>query len=262
MPVRRSLLALSLSLAVASASEAPAASSADDAAQRSMWIVRFAEPALASYTGVQVKRGGKTLAATSPSVTGAPRLDMASSAVQAYRQELADRREARLDAAAAQLGRPLEPAFVYDAVLNGVALRLSAEEAAVMATLPGVAGVERERIEQLQDDVSTTLVRAPDVWTGVAGIASRGEGVIVGIIDSGINPTHPQFAAVSPVDGYTHANPRGTFLGLCATAAATCNNKLIGIYDMTTGSGDEEANTGSTSTAMAPTLRALLSATR
>lgn len=52
MPVRRSLLALSLSLAVASASEAPAASSADDAAQRSMWIVRFAEPALASYTGV------------------------------------------------------------------------------------------------------------------------------------------------------------------------------------------------------------------
>ena len=244
MPVRRSLLALSLSLAVASASEAPAASSAEDAAQRSMWIVRFAEPALASYTGVQVKRGGKTLAATSPSMTGAPRLDMASSAVQAYRQELADRREARLDAAAAQLGRPLEPAFIYDAVLNGVALRLSAEEAAVMATLPGVVGVERERIEQLQDDVSTALVRAPDVWTGAAGVASRGEGVVVGVIDSGINPTHPQFAAVSPVDGYVHSNPRGTFLGLCAAATATCNNKLIGIYDMSTGSGDEEANNG------------------
>lgn len=243
MPARRSLLALSLSLAVASASEAPAASAVADATQRPMWIVRFAEPALASYTGVQVKRGGKVLAATSPAVTGAPRLDLASSAVQAYRQELADRREARLDAASAELGRSLEPAFVYDAVLNGVALRLSAEEAAVMATLPGVAAVERERIEQLQDDVSTALVRAPDVWTGAAGVASRGEGVIVGVIDSGINPTHPQFAAVSPVDGYTHSNPKGAFLGLCATAAATCNNKLIGIYDMTT-DGGTQADTG------------------
>jgi len=245
MPARRSLLALSLSLAVASASEAPAApSTADTASSRSTWIVRFAEPALASYTGLQVKRGGKVLAATSPLVTGALRLDMASSAVKAYRQELADRREARLEAASAELGRPLEPIFVYDAVLNGVALELSAEEAAVLSGLPGVAGVERERIEQVQDDVSTALVNAPDVWTGASGVASRGEGVIVGIIDSGINPTHPQFAAVSPVDGYVHTNPKGTFLGLCATAAATCNNKLIGIYDMTTGSGDEEANTG------------------
>jgi subtilisin family serine protease len=241
---RRSLLALSLSLAVASASEAPAAVAADAAQQRSTWIVRFAEPALASYTGVQVKRGGKALAATSPVATGAPRLDMNSSAVQAYRQELADRREARLEAAAAQIGRPLEPTFVYDAVLNGVAIELSAAEAAVLAALPGVAGVERERIDQLQDDVSTALVGAPDVWTGAAGIASRGEGVVVGIIDSGINPNHPSFAAVSPVDGYVHTNPRGRFFGLCATGTATCNAKLIGLWDMSTGTGDTEANNG------------------
>ncbi|WP_297875162.1 S8 family serine peptidase [Silanimonas sp.] len=209
-----------------------------------MWIVRFAEPALASYTGTQIKRGSKALAATSPAVTGARRLDMSSNAVQAYRQELADRREARLEAAAAQIGRPLEPAFVYDAVLNGVALELSAEEAAMVAELPGVAGVERERIEQLQDDVSTALIGAPDVWTGAAGVASRGEGVVVGVVDSGINPTHPSFAAVSPVDGYVHANPKGSFLGLCATAAATCNNKLIGIWDFSTGSGETEPNNG------------------
>ena len=245
MPARRSLLALSLSLAIASASEAPpaAASMPESPSSRSMWIVRFAEPALASYTGVQVKRGGKVMAATSPLVTGAARLDLQSSAVRAYRQELADRREARLDAAAAELGRPLQPAFVYDAVLNGVALELSAAEAAMMAAMPGVASVQRERIEQLQDDVSTALINAPEVWTGAAGVASRGENVIVGVIDSGINPTHPSFAAISPVDAYAHTNPKGTFLGLCATAAATCNNKLIGIYDMTT-EGGTEADTG------------------
>ena len=242
MPARRSLLALSLSLAIASAAAAPVVDVPTQ--HRSTWIVRFVEPALASYAGVQVKRGGAVLAATSPAVTGAPRLDMASSAVVAYRQELAERREARLDAAASRLGRALEPLFVYDAVLNGVALALTAEEAAVLAAIPGVAAVERERIEQLQDDVSTALVSAPEVWSGAAGVASRGEGVVVGVIDSGINPSHPSFAAISPVDGYAHANPRGTFLGLCATALATCNNKLIGIWDFTTGSGETEPNNG------------------
>ncbi|MGL6291216.1 MAG: S8 family serine peptidase, partial [Silanimonas sp.] len=214
------------------------------ASQRSVWIVRFSEPALASYAGSSVQHAGKALAATSPAITGATRLDVASPAAVAYRQELAQRREARLEAASARLGRPLEPMFVYDAVLNGVALELSAVEAAELASLPGVAGVERERIEELQDDVSTAWINAPEVWSGVAGVASRGEGVVVGIIDSGINPTHPSFAAVAPVDGHSHANPKGGFLGLCATAAATCNNKLIGIWDFTTGSGDEEANTG------------------
>ncbi|GAB3735795.1 hypothetical protein GCM10028794_15670 [Silanimonas algicola] len=245
MPARRSLLALSLALAVASAAGAVETVSAGEApAGRSTWIVRFAEPALASYTGEVVAPGDASLAATSPVATGASRLDMASPAVQAYRQALADRREARLDVASARLGRPLEPLFVYDAVLNGVALSLSADEAAVVAAVPGVAGVERERIDRLQDDVSTALVNAPDVWSGATGVASRGEGVVVGIIDSGINPSHPSFAAVSPVDGYVHTNPKGRFLGLCATGVATCNAKLIGVWDMSTGSGDSEANNG------------------
>ena len=242
MSPRASRLALSLALAVAAPSAVPATVGQEGA--RSVWIVRFAEPALASYAGNSLKRDGRALAATSPSITGAPRLDLASAAVQAYRQELADRREARLDAASSELGRTLEPRFIYDAVLNGVALELSAAEAAAMARMPGVVAVERERIEQLQDGASTALVQAPALWSGVAGVASRGEGVVVGIIDSGINPTHPSFAAVAPVDGYTHVNPKGRVFGLCAVALATCNSKLIGIYDFTTGSGDEEANTG------------------
>lgn len=246
MNPRRSLLVLSLSMAVVSVAAAPgsAPASTDAVQPLSTWIVRFQEPALASYTGIQVKRGEAPLAATSPLVTGASRLDMASEAVRAYRQELADRREARLEAASTKLGRPLEPIFVYDAVLNGVALALNDAEAAALSGLPGVAGVERERIEHLQDEVSTTLVKAPELWSGTAGVASRGENVVVGVIDSGINPTHPSFAAIAPVDGHAHANPKGRFFGLCATAAATCNNKLIGIWDFSTGSGDKEPNNG------------------
>ena len=244
MSPRPTLIALALAAAVGASTGLASTPSPDD--RRSTWIVRFVEPSLASFdgTGVVAKRGEPALAATSPLVTGAARLDVDAPASQAYLQMLSVRREARLEAASARLGREIEPLFVYDAVLNGVALSLTADEAAAIATLPGVAGIERERIEQLQDDVSSAWVKAPEVWSGAAGVATRGEGVVVGIVDSGINPTHPAFAAVSPVDGFSHANPRGRFFGLCALGQATCNNKLIGIWDFTTGSGATEADTG------------------
>lgn len=246
--LRRRLLALSLSAALVTpvASAATAASSGLNDADRANWIVRFVEPALASYAGgaVVAKRDGAVLAATSPKATGALRLDVGSAASRAYLAELAQRREARLEAASLALGREIEPLFVYDAVLNGVALSLTAAEARAVASLPGVAAVEREQIDQLQDEVSTALIRAPELWSGAAGVSSRGAGVVVGVIDSGIHPAHPAFAGTAPVDGFVHTNPRGVPLGLCATGQATCTSKLIGIWDFTTGSGDTEPNNG------------------
>lgn len=210
---------------------------------REVWIVRFVEPALASHVGAPLP-DGELLAATSPLATGEPRLDIDAPAARAYLEHLAERREARLQAATQKLGRAIEPLFVYDAVLNGVALELDADEAARLAALPGVAAIEREFIDQLQDDVATDWTGAPQVWSGAAGVASRGEGVVVGVIDTGIHAQHPAFAAVSPLDGYSHPNLRGGFLGLCASGQATCNNKLLGIWDFTTGSSDREPNNG------------------
>ncbi len=74
----------------------------------------------------------------------------------------------------------------------------------------------------------------------------RGEGAIIGVIDSGINTTHPSFAEVGG-DGYRHLNPlgQGGYLGACNphnlpsradgnpsgyNPAITCNNKLIGAW--------------------------------
>jgi subtilisin family serine protease len=74
----------------------------------------------------------------------------------------------------------------------------------------------------------------------------RGEGVVVGIIDSGINTTHPSFAAAGG-DGYRHLNPlgAGNYKGACDPAnlpsqangnpsgynpAIQCNDKLIGAW--------------------------------
>ena len=70
--------------------------------------------------------------------------------------------------------------------------------------------------------------------------AVQGEGILVGMIDSGINFGSPSFAAVSPADGYTHVNPlgEGVYLGTCAAGqvdAGRCNSKLIGGFDFVCG---------------------------
>ena len=98
---------------------------------------------------------------------------------------------------------------------------------------------------------------ADGIWDGTAtgGLpGTQGEGVTVGIIDTGLNLGHSSFAAVGPSDGYTHTNPlgSGTYLGLCDSDPGTfvCNDKLIGYYIFTgetTEDGDGHgSHTGST----------------
>ena len=70
--------------------------------------------------------------------------------------------------------------------------------------------------------------------TGETQNKTNGEGVLVGILDTGINMDHPSFAATGPEDGYVHQNPfgDGVFKGVCDTDSANylCNNKLVGVY--------------------------------
>ncbi len=77
----------------------------------------------------------------------------------------------------------------------------------------------------------------------------KGEGIVVGVLDSGINTTHPSFAEIGG-DGYEHLNPlgQGNYKGACDPAnlpqaspsnpsgynpALECNNKLIGAWTFT-----------------------------
>lgn len=202
------------------------------APERQVHIVRFVEPALAPYLAARAQGAAfeHTAQKSAPAI--------------AHLERLAERREVRLERASKQLGRRLDPLFVYDKVLNAVALELSAEEARQLASEDGVAAVEPERIDFPQDEAATNWVHAPEVWSGVAGVASRGEGVVIGVIDTGIHPGHPSFAAVAALDGHAHVNPRGRFFGLCVLGLATCNNKLIGVWDFTSGSASTEPDNG------------------
>jgi subtilisin family serine protease len=222
---------------------------------KTLYIVSFDDAPVASFRGlpdgVQVK--GRILKATSPAASGRARLDMQSAEVRSYRDYLAGQRAERLAMAGQRLGRALQPEIVYEVASNAVAVLLGADEAAMLAGMPGVAAVEAETRQHLHSDSGPAWIGAEVVWNGPAGLASRGAGRVIGVVDSGINRAHPSFAAVGPVDGHVHGNPRGRLFGLCTSNAGLCNTKLIGIYDFTVCSGetnysgctDEEANDGS-----------------
>lgn len=245
--MRRSLLALSL-LAGLSAPvlAAPALPTVAKADMRSVWLVQFAEEPLASYRGPGTGAAGKglgALAATSPAVTGAERLDVSMPAAKAYRQALAQQRQSRLAEAEGRLGRALEPLFVYEITSNGVALELTEAEARMLADVDGVVAVRPDFVREPQTDSGPGWIRADALWEGPNG-GNRGEGQVIAIIDTGINSTHPSFAAMA--GEYTHQNPRPGFLGLCADSeSAGCNSKLIGIYDFTDDENSDEDDDGS-----------------
>ena len=202
-------------------------------------IVLLDEPPLARYAG-----GIAGLAATAPDATGANRLDVGMAASDAYLAHLDARQATVLGLASAALGRQLDVFGQYRVTLNGFAAPMTGAEAAVVAGLPGVARVGPDENRYLQTDNGPAWIGAPGIWDGSesGGTATKGEGIVVGVIDTGVNHDHPSFADVGG-DGYDHTNARGTFYGLCSPidGAPFCNDKLIGVYDFT-GTGPEDDN--------------------
>lgn len=120
---------------------------AASAPERDLYVVLLADPPLASYGG-----GIAGLAPTDPEVTGEARVDADSAASRAYLAYLSSQHDEFLSGATTLLGRSIETRFRYDAVLNGVAVELSASEAAAVASLPGVERVVREFSRRLLTD--------------------------------------------------------------------------------------------------------------
>ncbi|MSQ97914.1 MAG: hypothetical protein EXR85_01225 [Xanthomonadales bacterium] len=204
--------------------------------QLQRYIVEFHDSALAAYAGGKLalplqSSQPERLEATSPAVTGARKLDVRSPQSRAYLDYL-DQTHALFKVQAARLlGRSIQPDAVYRYALNGMALDLTASEAAGLASSPMVKSVRKDTRQRLHTDAGPKWIGAAEIWSGQSGFAAnRGEGMVIGIIDSGINWDHPSFDDPA-TDGYHHVNPQGSGLGLCSDPAVSCNNKLIGVYD-------------------------------
>ncbi|MFN7037428.1 MAG: S8 family serine peptidase, partial [Bellilinea sp.] len=155
---------------------------------------------------------------------------------QAYLNLLRREQDNRLQQIGRALHRSLQPIFRYDVVLNGFALQLSPAEAERVRALPGVRAVIPDRLEQPLTDAGPGFIEADELWSGntPSGVAAKGEGIVVGILDTGINFDHPSFADnQDPIYTYPTTSPKG----VCAVSGGAyegkCNNKLIGAYSFT-----------------------------
>ncbi|MEI2688249.1 MAG: S8 family serine peptidase [Anaerolineae bacterium] len=242
-----------LNLPVQSTAQPPAATSqsaplfqAAGAVGPAPYFVILSEPSVPNYTG-----GISGFRATNPAAAGQTSLDLNSPEVQAYASHLEAQQTALIADVAQVLGRAPEVAYQIQYALNAVVMVLSPAEAAMVAKLPGVAQVERDTIEQIDTDYGPTWIGANTVWDGTStgGLpGTKGEGVIIGVLDTGINMDHPSFADVGG-DGFNHTNPfgSGNYKGLCASNPGqwVCNDKLVGYWIYTGETADDEDGHGS-----------------
>ncbi|WP_285163225.1 S8 family serine peptidase [Shewanella goraebulensis] len=212
------------------------------------YIVRMHGNSVATYKGdipgLQATQATlnnkKTKLFTAGVATGA-----SVNAIDAYTNHLLSKQQSLIQKAG------LEVKQQFTLAANAFTVEMTQEEAMQLSTMSEIAYIQRSKIYQLHTDVGPEHIGATGVWDGTStadGTAYQGEGMIVGIIDTGINTDHPSFAAVGG-DGFEHTNPlgQGNYLGDCSLEefAVRCNDKLIGVYthkDITAEFKDEWGN--------------------
>ena len=105
------------------------------------------------------------------------------------------------------------------ALYSGVAVRTDATRLKALAAIPGVKAVHRITPKSPSNAISVPLIGAPSVWKAKA---QTGEGVRVGIIDTGIDYTHAAFGGPGTLAAYNAAKASNTF---------TPTAKVVGGYD-------------------------------
>lgn len=186
---------------------------------------------LATYTG-----GVTGYAPTSPKVTGARKLDVTSADAQAYRTYVMQ----QLDSFKSQALQAVPSAQVihdYDVVIGGVSMIVPADQVSAIANLSGVKKVYMDKMRQPLTDASNAFIGSPTLWDSLGGQESAGEGVVVGVIDTGIWPEHPSFSDPDP-SGKAYPAPPASWKGTrcdfnddapnTGDSAFQCNNKLVG----------------------------------
>ena len=209
-------------------------------AKEGIFLIRLEDAPVASFRG-----GVNGFEATSPVVSGAQQLNADAAPARAYANYLKVEQTDFVSRMERVIGHDADVRYTYQYANNGLAVWLTPTEAAQVAKMDGVIFVQADLERELQTDAGPKWIGAPSIWGGAdcSQPGSCGEGMIVGIIDSGINPSNPSFADIGG-DGYDHTNPfgAGNYVGVCDSAQAEdgdtkgydatfpCNDKLIGAW--------------------------------
>jgi hypothetical protein len=205
----QSLIKATLSLAIAGAIFSSASAQAPNQAASSSavenYIVVFGDDGALYYDGDIAG-----LRATSPKVTGSKKFNAEAVATKAYRTYLEGERAEKLGEISSLLGSTPTLTHEYDITFNGVSLKLNADQAAKVASLAGVKSIRPAGTYELATDAGPQWIGAPAVWTGgqtIGGNNTRGQGIVIGTLDSGANQDHPSFSNDASC-GFNAGNPK------------------------------------------------------
>jgi subtilisin family serine protease len=213
-----------------------------------VFIVQLRDPGAASYKGEVAG-----YAATKPAA--GERLDVSAPAVASYSGYL----ERRHDAVLGDIGGG-DKLYSMSYAMNAFAARLTPSEVTRMARHPEVIGIWRDADHRLQTNNSSLFLGLLNQNGGLrADLGLTGEDVIVAVIDSGVDPTHPAlrdyeervprtcrsawaegswlgfllcFSVLRDPPTTQVFEPPAGFGGICEAGegfpATSCSNKLIG----------------------------------
>ncbi|KAM7256415.1 hypothetical protein ACFE04_012156 [Oxalis oulophora] len=122
--------------------------------------------------------------------------------------------------------------YSYTHLLNGFAVHISSkEDLNFLRNATGVRAIHEDvKMEKFTTHSPDFLGITEGVWPNLGGADSSGEGVVIGLIDTGINPTHPSFSFDNFAANASKSNNR--FKGACSTGknfpSTACNGKIIG----------------------------------
>ena len=224
----------------------------EDPEERKVYIVQLREPSAAEFQST-LRRTTATLAVQKqPRV----RFDKNSAVIQNYAEQL----RAQQDAILASRAPDAEKIYSYRFGLNGFAARMTAAQAHKLENTPDVLRVWEDEIRPLATNFSPGFLELFDNEHGLRGPEGLdGDGVIIGVIDSGVYPEHPAlkdtkeadrpracqgtWAEVTilgrwlcrrfkKLDDVLVFDPPENWNGICQTGEefeeTHCNNKLIG----------------------------------
>ena len=101
-------------------------------------------------------------------------------------------------------------------------------QAKKLAKSPRVKLVERDRQAKLMTTHTPSFLGLAGIWAQQGGEKTAGEGILIGVIDSGINPNHPSFAN-DPENPFVQ-DWRPQFKGHCEVSlvdGSFCNGKIV-----------------------------------
>ncbi|CAM8915231.1 unnamed protein product [Rhodiola kirilowii] len=119
--------------------------------------------------------------------------------------------------------------YSFTHIINGFSLKINSTQITKLTKSKGVKLVEKDKGVKLMTTYTPDYLGLPQgVWTSEGGPRNAGEGVVIGFVDTGIDPTHPSFW-FDPLNPYSSNLSR--FEGACEEGlgfpAASCNGKIV-----------------------------------